>query len=52
MKAQPSSGHIFEATPCVRRDYLSEVIEIVSCCVKSGRMSRKLVSGKHLSITK
>ena len=33
------------------RKRLSEVMEIVSC-TKSGRMSRKLVSGKYLSITK
>ena len=31
---------------------LSEVMEIVSYCTKNGRMSRKLVPGKHLSITK
>ena len=52
VKAQPSSGHKFHARSCVRRDYPSEVMEIVSYCTKSGRMSRKLVSGKYVSITK
>ena len=50
VKAQPSSGHIFHARSCVRRDYPSEVMEIVSYCAKSGRMSRTLVTGKYLSI--
>ena len=36
----------------MRRDYPSEVIEIVPHCTKSGGMSRKLVSRKYLSITK
>ena len=52
VKAQPSSGHIFHARSCVRRDYPSEVMDIVSYCTKNGRMSRKLASGKNLSITK
>ena len=30
MKGQPSSGHVFYARLCVRRDYPSEAIEIVS----------------------
>ena len=48
VKAQPSSGHIFHARSCVRRNYPSEVMEIVSYCTKNGRMSRKVVSGKYL----
>ena len=55
VKAQPSSGHIFHASSCVRRDYPSEVMmEIIYYCTinKSGRMSRKLASGKYLYITK
>ena len=52
VKAQPSSGHVFHARSCVRRDYPSEVMKTVLCCPKSGRMSRKLVSGKYLSIYK
>ena len=31
------------------KDYPSEVMEIVYYCTKSGRMSRKLVSGKYLA---
>ena len=50
VKAQPSSGHIFQPRSCVRSDYPSEAMEIVSYCTKSGRMSRKLVSGKYLFI--
>ena len=46
------SGHISHARSCVRRDYPSEVMKIVSYCTKSGRMSWKLVSGRYLSITK
>ena len=46
MKAQPSSGHIFHARSCVRRDYPSEAMGIVSYCTKSGRMSRKLGIGE------
>ena len=42
MKAQPSSGLIFNARSCLRRDYPSEAMEIVSYCTKSGRVSRKL----------
>ena len=47
-----TSDNIFHARSCVRRDYPSEVMEIASYCTNSGRMSRKLVSGNHLSITK
>ena len=50
VKSQLWSGHIFHARSCVRRDYPSEVMEIVSYCNKGGRTSRKLVSGKYLSI--
>ena len=46
VKAQPSSGHIFYARSCVRREYPSEAVEIVSFCTKSGRMSRKLGIGE------
>ena len=42
VKAQPSCGHIFHTRSCVRRDYPSEAMEIVSYCTKSGRVSRKL----------
>ena len=52
VKTQTSSGHILGARSSVRRDYPSEVMEIVTYCAKRGRMSRKLVSGKYLSITK
>ena len=45
VNAQPSSGHIIHARSCVRGDYPSEVVEMVSYCTKSSRMSRKLVSG-------
>ena len=40
VKAQRSSGHIFQSRSCVRRDYPSEVMDIVSYCTKSGRMSQ------------
>ena len=33
--AQPSSGHILHARSCVRRDYPSEVTEVVSYCTTS-----------------
>ena len=46
MKAQPSSGHIFHARSCVRRDCPSEAMEIVSYCTKRGRMSGKLGIGE------
>ena len=36
----------------MRRDYPSEVMEIASFCTNGGRVSRNLVSRKHLSITK
>ena len=32
--------------------HLSEVMEIVCSCAKSGRISHELVSGKYFSITK
>ena len=54
VKDPPSSGHTFHARSCVRRDYPSWVMEILSYRTinKSGRMSRRLLSGKYLSITK
>ena len=47
-KSQPSSGHMREKRPIIsfRRH------EDVSYCIKSGRMSGMLVSGKNFSITK
>ena len=36
-KANASSGHIFHARPCVRRDHPSEVMEMVYCCTQRGR---------------
>ena len=35
----------------MRRDYPSEVMEIVHYCTKSDGVSRKLVPGKYVSIT-
>ena len=47
-KAQPSSGHMREKRPIISfRGH-----EDLSYCIKSGRMSGMLVSGKNFSITK
>ena len=40
VKVAPSSGHIFHARSCVRRDYPSEVTEIVSFYEKWSHVSQ------------